>query len=383
MNTQLYKNRFNTSALRVLLRPQQMGERSYLRYFVIVTNSLYPKQCKSLIVRLNEQLNLIPVPTLHNLSLRNISTSANKNNATILNPWYLTGFSDAESSFMISFYKDSTLKTVWRAKAIFSINLHIKDLALLKRVQLSLGGVGSITNNGENAMQLRVSSLPDLINVVIPHFESYPLRTQKLADFLLFKQAVEIMSRKEHLTIEGLHKILAIKASMNLGLSDSLKTAFCSGGNNIPSLPRPKIELLKEIDPNWLVGFVEGEGCFSVHVSKLAASKLGFTAQIRFIVTQHSRDAELMKSLIDYFGCGQYQVRLGKSAGDFIVSRFSDIRDKIIPFFDTYPLQGVKSLNFGDFRLAADIINVKGHLTKDGLDEISFLKGRMNYLRTH
>jgi len=37
---------------------------------------------------------------------------------------------------------------------------------------------------------------------------------------------IDLMSRKEHLTIEGLHKIVAIKASLNLGLSDKLKVAF-------------------------------------------------------------------------------------------------------------------------------------------------------------
>jgi len=50
--------------------------------------------------------------------------------------------------------------------------------------------------------------------------EKYPLLTQKAADFLLFKKAVELVNNKAHLTVEGVKEIVNIKASMNLGLSD-------------------------------------------------------------------------------------------------------------------------------------------------------------------
>jgi hypothetical protein len=55
--------------------------------------------------------------------------------------------------------------------------------------------------------------LKDLIKVIIPHFIKYPLITQKHVDFLLFKQVVELMNRKEHQTKEGLGKIVNIRAS--------------------------------------------------------------------------------------------------------------------------------------------------------------------------
>jgi hypothetical protein len=50
--------------------------------------------------------------------------------------------------------------------------------------------------------------------------------TQKATDFLLFQKAVELVNDKAHLTVEGLEKIVNIKASMNLGLSDALKLEF-------------------------------------------------------------------------------------------------------------------------------------------------------------
>jgi hypothetical protein len=50
--------------------------------------------------------------------------------------------------------------------------------------------------------------------------------TQKLSDFLLFKQVVELIINKKHLTIEGLYQIINIKASMNLGLSKVIRSNF-------------------------------------------------------------------------------------------------------------------------------------------------------------
>lgn len=62
--------------------------------------------------------------------------------------------------------------------------------------------------------------------MVINHFDKYPLVTKKFADYNLFKQAFNLTINKEHLTQEGLRKLVAIKGSINLGLSPELKSAF-------------------------------------------------------------------------------------------------------------------------------------------------------------
>jgi len=95
-------------------------------------------------------------------------------------------------------------------------------------------------------MQYRVSSLRDITNVVIPHFNKYPLITQKRADFLLFKEIVDLIIKKEHLTIEGIRKIVALKASLNLGLTDDLKVAF----PDIVPVTRPLVKYSEILDPN-------------------------------------------------------------------------------------------------------------------------------------
>ena len=110
------------------------------------------------------------------------------------------------------------------------------------------------------------------MNVIIPHFDKFPLITQKLADFKLFKQVVEIINRKEHLTMEGLQKIVNLKASINWGLSDGLKEAF----PNTISVPRPLVVDKMIADLNWVAGFTSGEGCFIISIEK-SKTKLGET----------------------------------------------------------------------------------------------------------
>jgi hypothetical protein len=128
-------------------------------------------------------------------------------------------------------------------KIRFQINLHQKDQALLEQIQ-SYFGVGSLYKKGSQILQLCVFSVKDL-KVIIDHFDRYPLITQKRADYELFKKAINCINDKEHITTEGLYKIVSIKASMNLGLSDELKVAF----PDVISIKRPLVKNQPLPDP--------------------------------------------------------------------------------------------------------------------------------------
>ena len=145
-----------------------------------------------------------------------------------ISPYWITGFADGESSFVIRVASTRWRKQGWRIIPLFCIELHIKDLPLLKEVQ-SYFGVGKIhirIREGRTTAIYSVQSIKDLNNMIIPHFIKYSLITKKLEDFILFKSVVDIVIDKEHLTTEGLHKKVSFKASINRGLSDTLKNAF-------------------------------------------------------------------------------------------------------------------------------------------------------------
>jgi hypothetical protein len=100
--------------------------------------------------------------------------------------------------------------------------------------------------------------------------------------------------------------------------------------------------------------------------------------KLRFSIVQHSRDEQLMKSLVTLFGCGLYYSPSGYNHGEFIVTKFADLTEKIIPFFDKYPLVGAKRQNYLDFCKVAELMKSKAHLTIEGLEQIKQIKNGMN-----
>lgn len=117
---------------------------------------------------------------------------------------------------------------------------------MLNKIQFFFG-VGTIKIDDKNHKAAYiVRSVKDLTNVIIPHFLKYPLLTCKRADFLLFKSIVELMNAGEHLTLEGLHKIVNIRVSMNKSLSPALKANF----PNVIPVPRLEVEATDIQDPN-------------------------------------------------------------------------------------------------------------------------------------
>ena len=114
-----------------------------------------------------------------------------------------------------------------------------------------------------------------------------------------------------------------------------------------------------------------------IDIIKSKSNKLGYAVGLRFTITQHSRDENLMLSLIDFFNCGHLNKK-DNNYFDFTVRKFIEINTKIIPFFIKYPIKGEKFLNFQDFYEAGKLINNKDHLTIEGLKKISEIKSKMN-----
>jgi hypothetical protein len=306
------------------------------------------------------------------------------NQTKFFDPNFVSGLADGESTFYLAVSKNSNYKLGWRTIPSFSIELHGKDSALLKQVQ-SFFGVGTIKvrKKKNGSVVYSVYSLEALTNIIIPHFNKYPLLTQKRADFYLFKSAIELMNKKEHLTIVGLHKIVRIRASMNKGLTEELKTAFRPGGKEIIPLKRPLGEGLGNITPGWLAGFAEAEGCFHVQINKSKTTNTGYSVGLMFNIGQHSRDAKLLASMVKFFGCGKFRESPKNPSCLFVVAKFSDLLGKIIPLFAQYKLQGSKRLDYLDFCKIAELVKNKVHLTNEGLEQIIYIKKGMNKGRNH
>jgi len=161
-----------------------------------------------------------------------------------LNPFYVTGFIDAEGCFHVSIVNNNELKTGKSVRARFQISLNKKDKTLLEQIK-NFFCVGKVIDRGDDVFYYQISTVKDLM-LIINHFEKYPLISEKHADFLLFKNVLEIIKREEHLSMEGLKKILSFKATLNNGLPGSLKADF---PDVIPIL-RPLVNSPQVLDPN-------------------------------------------------------------------------------------------------------------------------------------
>lgn len=169
---------------------------------------------------------------------------------------------------------------------------------------------------------------------------------------------------------------MEIKSLINKGLSGQLKEAFPNLGSNNSQ----RCEVIKDItSPSWISGFTSGEGCFKVRISESVSHSTGYQIQLKFQITQQNRDKKLMEKLVSYLGCGYISER--GDIVDFHVTKFEDIINKIIPFFEKYPILGVKSENFKDFCKVAELMKNKEHLTEKGLEKIRLIKSNMNTLR--
>lgn len=261
----------------------------------------------------------------------------NNNNSKLLelNPYFVSGFIDAEASFTTVVYYTNRLCT----NSVFKITLHKKDIQLLKALE-GFFGVGKIT--GIDTVTYRVESKKSLMDVLIPHLDKYPLQTKKRADYELFKQIVFLMDQKQHLNNEGLQRIINIKAAMNRGVSEELLAEF----PNTSPVSRPLVNIL-DINPYWLAGFTAGDGCFFIYAEKDSKYRTGIRVKLRFNICQHVKDKLLMERIASYFNCGLVNVT-NTGEVNFDVHKFSDIYDVIVPFFDKYAIYGMKSLDFKD-----------------------------------
>jgi LAGLIDADG endonuclease len=134
----------------------------------------------------------------------------------------------------------------------------------------------------------------------------------------------------------------------------------------------------------WIVGFVDGEGCFSVPIFRNRTARLGWQVQPEFVVVQGARSVHVLHELRQYFGCGRVGVnrRRDNHREDmyrWAVRSIVDLRRCIIPFFEQYPLRTAKAVEFGRFARVVDLMGSGQHLNADGMRRIAAIAQTMNF----
>lgn len=143
------------------------------------------------------------------------------------------------------------------------------------------------------------------------------------------------------------------------------------------------------IQLGWVVGFVDGEGCFSVSFVRQSdrtgrrGYKLGYQVALRFVVSQGASSVGCLEGLREFFGVGNVY---GNTRHDnhrehmhqYMVSDRTDLIEAIVPFFEKCPLRTAKRADFEKFARVLRLMEDGLHLTPMGLVKIAEITETMN-----
>ena len=126
----------------------------------------------------------------------------------------------------------------------------------------------------------------------------------------------------------------------------------------------------------WIVGFVDGEGCFHVGINKMPKMTCGYQVLPEFRVVQHKRDIKILQRMRDVLDVGVVR----RNHGDRFELRVRGMEDlnKAITFFDEFPLQTKKQNDFLLFKEVILLMKQQKHLNHEGIREIALLSSKMN-----
>lgn len=144
-----------------------------------------------------------------------------------------------------------------------------------------------------------------------------------------------------------------------------------------PSETSRSISTDSRLEAQWVVGFVDGEGCFYVGINTQPEMKIGYQVLPEFTVVQHERDVQLLYALKQFFGCGVVRQNHGDRMA-YRVRGVEHLRERIIPFFEKHPLKTKKYLDFLKFRKVLIMMQRNEHLTPEGIDKIRQIASEMN-----
>ena len=139
-------------------------------------------------------------------------------------------------------------------------------------------------------------------------------------------------------------------------------------------------DLVDSLDPHWVVGFVDGEGCFcvSVHRNKMMRRYGGWQLQPSFHVYQHQDHRVVLDALVGFFGCGRIRPKGPKSAVlTFSIDGLSELERAIVPCFEAHRLV-VKRADFNAFAHIVRAMCRREHLTSSGFERLVRLAYGMN-----
>jgi hypothetical protein len=267
------------------------------------------------------------------------------------NPWFITGLTDAEGCFSVSIIKVKTCRLGYSLRLDYAINLAIRDKNLILQIK-KFFNFGNISySKDRSSIKFTVTNFIDL-GIIIKFFQKFPLLTSKRHDFNLFVTVYEIVGRKEHLTVFGLLRAIAITNNINFPVKPELLAKLVQAFGPLPKLRMPPVTILDRFlvipSPWWIIGFICGEGSFSYHEmtsSKMNSGQL-LRFGLRFEVSQRTKDIYLLYAISIFLGFGNITSDKKRGMSKLTSANLTFLQQILIPFLLAHPIPGFKGLQF-------------------------------------
>ena len=124
------------------------------------------------------------------------------------------------------------------------------------------------------------------------------------------------------------------------------------------------------LDPWFVTGLAEGEGCFCISFAVRAKLRTGLEARPSFSLSLNERDRELLEDLKAFFECGWIRQSRSDRTFKYEVRAISDLVAYIVPHFERFPLGGAKRRSFVGFAEVCRMIEQGDHLSRAGMRDI-------------
>lgn len=298
-----------------------------------------------------------------------------------ITPDWISGFTQSDGSFVISYMSKKTGIPI-RPVPIFNITQSKIEFDLFIEIQKKLG-IGKVYNNRQNVIFV-VKSIDEIVEVLLPLFDKYPLRGSKLEGYNIFKTVALMIKEKKHLTLEGLIQILNLSYFMNketsLRTDESKEILVNKLIEKYGELPTGlDIVLANNITNNkepltleFVRGLIDGDGSFNVSFVTTRRR-----INVNFTVVCELSSISVLNDLVDFFSCG-IVYKLQSNAARYQVQSVEDILDKIYPKLKDIKFNTIKQNHFEKTIKVAELIKNNGYKTDEGLKTIVDLAWDMN-----
>lgn len=272
-----------------------------------------------------------------------------------LNPNFITGLTEAEGCFSIIKNKDdriiSEIKLTIRLR--FRITMLANEIELLNMVK-SFFNCGRIMFNKNNIVSFVVEDIFSIENIIIPHFNKYPLRGTKYLDFLSFNDAFKVINVKEHLTNKGKEKLIKMSEEMNSNRTFSSFTDYS------PNHSKETHKNYLPLTGDYISGFIAGDGCLSLTTLDKNFGKMSLQ------ITQHINNRLLLMAIANYFKSPHKIYSHGPNSLQITLSGIKLWEEVIFDHFSKYPLYGSKNSRLQKLLVIRELILNNKHLVREG-----------------